>query len=1107
MSEEKVNMMKGEETPERGVSTTVSSESEEREEVREPRDNYEHYADHTFHNNVTIGGVLRTKRFFHPHGGLFLTEGKLLEELPDPRVGWWAMVGAQWPMQIYICREAGKWSRAEEGKWEYTHRLDIWEEYIAGNGDILSADLGYQLKEEIGRLEKEIGKIPSLTGYAKESWVEGKGYATQAWVEGKNYLTQQSLSGYAKESWVEGKGYATQTWVEGKKYLTEAKGKELFASLTSFESLKDDFESMFEKVNIGTEKAPVYAIRAKLGLYTEEFLSARGLNPFATDMPVGIDEKRLGEYLLENGYAKRSDLPSLTGYATEKWVTDKNYLTSSALTPYLKSKDAADLYQPKGDYLIKHQDIYALTFEAGSFTDKSYNPKSAAVTVNIPTTTSHITEGSNKYFTDVRAQSALAGTVAELNTSIGLKLDTSTFEDFKKLWEEYFTLEDKNGEKRIRANYGLYTESCLSARGMNGTGATVTAGLDWKEIEKELGLHGYATQAWVEGKQYLTGITKAQVEGVLTGNITSHSHSQYLASSSYTAADVLAKIKGVDGTGSGLDADLLDGLQGSRYLECEGSNNYITITVGGDADKYYPVLISPAASYYPAMLINISRTYNEPAPDTWNTSTHRGGLTACILWNNSKYWDGNSNGVANQRLIQITESYSKMFGGIGNATTGMIVWLRGGGAVYHIHSAKGTSLQATVYTTSYTDGANQVFSALDAPKDYSTYRRLDIAATQLQTSRTLWGQSFNGTANVSGDMTGVGNITASGRNTVKGALLASNDKWGSDNGHFRAFSSAASNPYILGFGASEDGYGIIQSSRQNIGAIPLLINPKGGNVGIGTTAPTEKLDVNGNIKATSGVFDDQLRSKYLFFKHPDTTKGYYLEATAEGALYIGQHDNFGGIGQVAHFGADKTFSTYGNSILRNSVLIGDTSNNGSLEIYHSTPYIDFHYGRSTADYTTRIIEEASGRLAILGTLRVSVGMYSDGYVSARGQNTSDVRLKTDIRDFNASEIIKALHPVTFKWNTLARSRFKVLDTDELQYGLIAQETDKVAPWLVNRNMFGDGLWGVHYERLIPVLAQAQKEVTLTVDDLLVRVRRLEKENREMKKRMESLNKA
>ncbi len=36
------------------------------------------------------------------------------------------------------------------------------------------------------------------------------------------------------------------------------------------------------------------------------------------------------------------------------------------------------------------------------------------------------------------------------------------------------------------------------------------------------------------------------------------------------------------------------------------------------------------------------------------------------------------------------------------------------------------------------------------------------SATKLQTPRTLWGQSFNGTANVSGNMTGVGSITASG---------------------------------------------------------------------------------------------------------------------------------------------------------------------------------------------------------------------------------------------------------------------------------------------------------------------------------------------------------
>lgn len=43
-------------------------------------------------------------------------------------------------------------------------------------------------------------------------------------------------------------------------------------------------------------------------------------------------------------------------------------------------------------------------------------------------------------------------------------------------------------------------------------------------------LTDYATQSWVEAKNYLQAITKAMVEAVLTGNITSHTHSQYLTS-------------------------------------------------------------------------------------------------------------------------------------------------------------------------------------------------------------------------------------------------------------------------------------------------------------------------------------------------------------------------------------------------------------------------------------------------------------------------------------------------------------------------------------------------------------------------------------------------
>ena len=49
-----------------------------------------------------------------------------------------------------------------------------------------------------------------------------------------------------------------------------------------------------------------------------------------------------------------------------------------------------------------------------------------------------------------------------------------------------------------------------------------------------------------------------------------------LNSSSYTAADVLTKIKTVDGAGSGLDADLLDGKTSTNFT----SNNYVQTQLG-----------------------------------------------------------------------------------------------------------------------------------------------------------------------------------------------------------------------------------------------------------------------------------------------------------------------------------------------------------------------------------------------------------------------------------------------------------------------------------------------------------------------------------------------
>ena len=147
----------------------------------------------------------------------------------------------------------------------------------------------------------------------------------------------------------------------------------------------------------------------------------------------------------------------------------------------------------------------------------------------------------------------------------------------------------------------------------------------------------------------------------------------------------------------------------SKYLKNFGSSNYVTFTVGGDANTYYPVRIHNPADYYPYSFITISRAYYETAPDTWYTSTHKGGLSMCLFWNSSSYWDGNSSGEE-CFCVRLNETYCNMVAGMDRILDGTVVWLRGGGATYHIHGMAGTSQGVTVYLESYTDGASRTFS-------------------------------------------------------------------------------------------------------------------------------------------------------------------------------------------------------------------------------------------------------------------------------------------------------------------------------------------------------------------------------------------------------------
>jgi len=84
-----------------------------------------------------------------------------------------------------------------------------------------------------------------------------------------------------------------------------------------------------------------------------------------------------------------------------------------------------------------------------------------------------------------------------------------------------------------------------------------------------------------------------------------------LNSSSYTAADVLAKIKTVDGAGSGLDADLLDGTslvdvkQGIEATALNSTNDLNTITTNGHYRWTSSVPTNaPSGTYHNMMVLN-----------------------------------------------------------------------------------------------------------------------------------------------------------------------------------------------------------------------------------------------------------------------------------------------------------------------------------------------------------------------------------------------------------------------------------------------------------------------------------------------------------------------
>lgn len=248
----------------------------------------------------------------------------------------------------------------------------------------------------------------------------------------------------------------------------------------------------------------------------------------------------------------------------------------------------------------------------------------------------------------------------------------------------------------------------------------------------------------------------------------------------------------------------------------------------------------------------------------------------------------------------------------------------------------------------------------------------NITTSYWGTTRTIWGQSVNGSANVSGAMTGVTSITATG-------LIRT------------------SNLFSAGDGGSDNAYGYYNCTRPN-------------------TANT----------------------------------GYVCYAMVRsGAIAMG----------LGYY--------------NNEIVLGNAG--------------------TSRQFDKKWLQISSSRLLINGNIEAT------GAVTAKS-SSSDIRLKKNIKEYNALDIIHKLKSVKYYWNDTAKANSPIFNDNEEHYGLIAQDLliNGYSQWV--SNCFKD-YYVIQYERLIPVLWRGIQQVDNEVATLKKKIATLEKELSSVKRQL------
>ena len=233
-------------------------------------------------------------------------------------------------------------------------------------------------------------------------------------------------------------------------------------------------------------------------------------------------------------------------------------------------------------------------------------------------------------------------------------------------------------------------------------------------------------------------------------------------------------------------------------------------------------------------------------------------------------------------------------------------------------------------------------------------------------------------------------------------------------------------------------------------------------------------------------------SANVYLKLPNSIQcGDWFRSTGNSGWY---HQDYGG----GIYMQDSNFiRNYGSKRLRIQTDTYDTlqlvrssgSGGSSIAFYNdggtfrgqlgvnASSWFSFDTGTATANQNVVEISPAGG-------------IHSKAEITAKASG-SDIRLKKDIQNYNAMNIINKFRSVKYHWNDIAKANSEVYNNDYDQFGLIAQDLIEggFKHWV--RDVFHD-YYTVTYERLIPVVWKGLQEVDDEVTRLKKRVKELEK---------------